>query len=110
LQREGMTVVARNYRTPSGSGEIDLVAWERDTLVFVEVKCRATADFGPPDRALDEEKFHKLLRAARDYTRRAEVSWDNVRFDAVTVVLNSPPVVTRHRNVFSAKELTGSQR
>src|SRR5689334_17626740 len=38
LQREGMTVVARNYRTATGAGEIDLVAWHGDTLVFVEVK------------------------------------------------------------------------
>lgn len=109
LQREGMTVVARNYRTPSGSGEIDLVAWEKDTLVFVEVKSRTSADFGPPERAIDEEKMRKLVRAARDYARRGEVPWDNVRFDVVTVVFDTPPSVTHFRDVFSAKALISPQ-
>ena len=108
IEREGMTVVARNYRTPSGSGEIDLIAWQKDTLVFVEVKCRATADFGPPERAVDEDKMRRLVRAARDYVRRADVAWENVRFDVVSVVLDTPPTVTHHPNVFSAKELVGA--
>src|SRR5947209_16776140 len=76
LQREGMTVVARNYRTATGSAEADLVAWDSDTLVFVEVKTRATADFGPPDRAVGSSKRETLVRAAADYARRAGVEWD----------------------------------
>ena len=66
-------MVARNYRTKSGHGEIDLVAWQSGTLVFVEVKTRSTADFGEPDRAVDVEKRENLRRAARDYARRAEI-------------------------------------
>ena len=54
LRRHGCTVVARNYRTRSGSGEIDVVAWEGEKLVFVEVKTRATAEIShqrPTQRA-----------------------------------------------------------
>jgi len=87
LRRAGCIVVARNYRPPSGKGEIDLVAWHREKLVFVEVKTRATAEFGEPDRAVDAEKRLHLTRAARDYARRAGVEWDHVRFDIVSVVL-----------------------
>src|SRR6185295_10596464 len=51
LRRRGMTIVARNYRPPFGGGEIDLIAWHGDRLVFVEVKSRATGEFGAPERA-----------------------------------------------------------
>lgn len=101
LQRAGMTVVARNHRTPSGSGEVDLVAWEDDTLVFVEVKSRTTEDFGPPDRAIGEEKRQRLTRAALDYARRAEIPLSQVRFDIVNVVLSTPPALTHYRDVFT---------
>jgi len=90
LRRHGCTVVARNYRSMSGSGEIDLVVWHRQTLVFVEVKTRSSGDFGEPDRAVDAEKESRLRRAARDYARRAAVDWDKTRFDVVSVVLGKP--------------------
>ena len=49
LRARGCTVVARNYRPLSGSGEIDLVVWDGGKLVFVEVKTRSSAEFGPPE-------------------------------------------------------------
>ena len=87
LRSRGCTVVARNYRPPSGHGEIDLVVWHQEKLVFVEVKTRDTAEFGQPDRAVDAGKRHYLSRAARDYARRAGVEWPQVRFDIVAVIL-----------------------
>ena len=90
LRRRGCTVVARNYRPPSGPGEIDLVAWHGGRLVFVEVKTRSTADFGAPDRAVDAAKRQAIERAARDYARRANVGWEKTRFDIVSVVLERP--------------------
>lgn len=101
LQRSGMMVVARNHRTRSGSGEVDLIAWERDTLVFVEVKSRSSLDFGPPDRAMDPEKQRKLIRAALDYARRAGIPLEKLRFDLVNVVLSNPPAVTHYRDLFT---------
>jgi len=91
LRGHGCTVVARNYRPPSGGVEIDLVAWHAETLVFVEVKTRAADDFGSPDRAVDREKREHVQRAARDYARRAGVDWEKTRFDIVSVVLKKPP-------------------
>jgi putative endonuclease len=100
LRARGLTVVARNYRTRSGSGEIDIVAWDREVLVFVEVKTRASAEFGAPERAVDREKSLRLQRAARDYARRANVEWDKTRFDIVSIVLAAQPEIEWMRNAF----------
>ena len=56
LRRHGCTVVARNYRPRHGGGEIDLVAWDGGTLAIVEVKTRASDEFGAPERAVDAGK------------------------------------------------------
>src|SRR5579884_2200090 len=99
LQRAGIVVVARNYRRSTGNGEIDLVGWDGDTLVFVEVKSRQTDEYGAPDRAIGREKWSNIIRAARDYARHAEVPWEKVRFDIVNIVFGTPPVVTHYRDV-----------
>jgi putative endonuclease len=99
LRGRGCTVVARNYRPPSGHAEIDLVAWHGEKLVFVEVKTRDTAEFGEPERAVDSEKQANLARAARNYARRAGVEWQNVRFDIVAVIL-SPRRIEWFRDAF----------
>jgi putative endonuclease len=100
LRRSGIVVVARNYRMNSGAGEVDLVGWEGDTLVFVEVKSRQTEAYGAPDRAIGPQKEFSLIRAAREYARHAEVPWNRVRFDVVNVVFTTPPAVTHFQNVF----------
>ena len=103
LQRAGIIVVARNYRMATGAGEIDLVGWENDRLVFLEVKSRRSEEYGPPDRAIGPEKQARLVRTARDYVRHAEVPWDKVRFDVVNVVLGTPPRVLHVRDAFDPK-------
>ena len=102
LQRMGIVVVARNYRMASGAGEVDLIGWEGDTLVFVEVKSRQTDEYGAPDRAIGPEKMASLIRSAREYVRHAEVSWEKVRFDVVNVVFSKPPSIAHFRDVFLA--------
>jgi len=102
LQRAGIVIVARNYRMASGGGEIDLIGWEKDTLVFVEVKSRQTDAYGAPDRAIGEQKQFSLLRAAREYARHAEIPWEKVRFDVVNVVFSTPPSVVHFRDAFGS--------
>lgn len=101
LRRRGCTIVARNYRPRAGGGEIDLIAWEGEILAFVEVKTRATADYGTPDRAVDSDKERFLRRAARDYARRAGIDWSRVRFDIVSIVLGKPPRIDWIPDAFS---------
>src|SRR5436309_2082455 len=102
LRRHGLTVVARNYRPLGGGGELDIMAWERDTLVFVEVKTRASADFGSPDRAVGLEKEKYLRRAAGDYLRRSGMTWDRARFDLVNIILKQPPEIEWIKDAFAA--------
>jgi putative endonuclease len=102
LRSRGCTIVARNYRPRSGRGEIDLVAWHGGKLIFVEVKARATDEFGTPDRAADAEKRENLQHACRDYALRANVAWDKVRFDIVSVILEKPPRIDWIKEAWSA--------
>ncbi|MGH9558368.1 MAG: YraN family protein [Bryobacteraceae bacterium] len=98
LRRNGFTIVARNYRLASGDAEADLIAWEGETLAIVEVKSRESLEYGPPERAISEEKRRHLLRAAREYARKTETPWDRIRFDVVTVILCNPAQITLFRN------------
>jgi putative endonuclease len=103
LQRAGIVIVDRNYRMASGAGEVDLIGREGDKLVFVEVKSRQTEEYGAPDRAIGVEKQWSLIRAAREYARHAEVEWESVRFDVVSVVFSKPPQVTYFRDVLALR-------
>lgn len=85
LRKRGFTVAARNWRPPQGGGEIDIVAWEGDRLVFVEVKTRAMTSVSAPERGIDREKMQTLRRAARDYARRSGADPERVRFDAIAI-------------------------
>jgi putative endonuclease len=102
LRKRGCTIVARRYRPPAGGGEIDIVAWHGGKLVFVEVKTRASGEFGAPERAVDEVKQSVLTRTGRDYARRAGVAWEQVRFDIVSIVLSRPPEIEWLQDAFAA--------
>ncbi len=86
LQARGYTVAARNYKPRSGRGEIDIIAWDGETLVFVEVKSAENDESGTPDRAVDRYKRETLEWAARSYLAQVRVEWERSRFDVVTVV------------------------
>jgi putative endonuclease len=101
LRRQGYTIVARNYRLPAGDGEADLIAWEGDTLVIVEVKARQSDEFGPPDRAVGDDKRAHLRRLARAYARKTDTPWEQVRCDVVTIVFQGGPRLQLVRNAFS---------
>ena len=86
LQARGLQLVVRNYRTPGrGGGEIDLVMRERDgTLVFVEVRSRASASFGGAGASISAAKQRRIIFAARHYLLRMP-SPPPCRFDVVLV-------------------------
>jgi putative endonuclease len=94
LRRQGYVIVARNYRLPSGDGEADILAWDGEQFVIIEVKTRESAEYGPPDRAIDPEKVRHMRRVAFEYSRKTGTPAEQIRFDVVTVVLGSAPDLT----------------
>ena len=103
LRRRGFIVVARNYRLAAGDAESDLIAWEGESLVFVEVKTRESGEYGSPERAIGEEKRAHMVRVAREYTRKTGTPWERVRFDIVTVLLTVPPRLALIRSAITAE-------
>jgi len=65
LMRNGLTIVARNFRTRFG--EIDLIARDRGTLVFVEVRLRGSLHYGGASESITAAKRARLVAAARGY-------------------------------------------
>ena len=100
LRSKGVRVLARNYRPDGGDSEIDIVARDGGVLVFVEVKTRASAEFGSPDRAIGPEKQKNIVRAARAYATRAGIEWSEVRFDTISIVFTEPPSIMHQEDAF----------
>ena len=101
LERRGYAITARRYRT--ACGEIDIVAQDGETLVFVEVKARETAEFGTAAEAVTPWKQRRLVRMARDYLTRERVGEPPCRFDVVAIMFDGPaPAIELYQNAFDA--------
>lgn len=107
LRKLGYTVVARNYRTRDGRGEVDLIGWDGQYLAFIEVKTRRTDEFGAPEAAIDSGKREHIVRAASDYLRRAGLEWSCARFDTVSVVWREPVEIELQKDAFSRRSVAG---
>ena len=83
LRRHGYTIVTRNFRCKAG--ELDIVASERDKLVFVEVRCRTDADHGDALAAIGPRKRAQVARVARIYLAIHPTALSRVRFDIVAI-------------------------
>lgn len=109
LRRAGMRIVGRRVRV-GRRDEIDLLAWDADTLVFVEVKTRVTEAFGRPVDAVNRPKRRHLSRAAVRHIKARRLRPAYIRFDVVEVVgaEGGPPPIIRHLR--SAFALEGGYR
>jgi putative endonuclease len=83
LQQLGYRILERNYRCPLG--EIDIVAKDKDTIVFVEVKSRRTEEFGDPELAVGKTKQRKMTLVSLYYLAQKKDSPVQARFDVVAV-------------------------
>jgi putative endonuclease len=85
LRRLGFVVTARGWRSARARGDLDLVAWENDTLCFIEVKARTTRAVAPAEAAVDGEKKRMLRKMAHYYLRQLPKSDVPVRFDILSI-------------------------
>jgi putative endonuclease len=83
LEGRGYRIVARNWRRPEG--ELDVVAEDQGTCVFVEVRSRTGEEFGHPLESVNPRKRAQIVRAARLYLDQEPVSASGFRFDVVGV-------------------------
>jgi putative endonuclease len=88
LRRSGYRLLARNFR--AAGAEIDLIASDGGTIVFVEVKTRSDTNFGRPEEAVDETKQARIRRAAEIYLDRRRARDMPVRFDVVAITGRGP--------------------
>ena len=101
LERRGYAIVARRYRRRGG--EIDIIARDGDTLVFVEVKTRAYDD-PTPEEQVNSIKQHQITKAAKAYLNRYGSSQPPARFDVVAVVwpADREPIIRHVQSAFEA--------
>jgi putative endonuclease len=95
LMRLGFDILARRYR--AHSGELDIVAFENETLIFLEVKTRRSGDFGEPWEFVDWQKQQILRRAAEQFIADHDLGKYSYRFDIVSVLGDE---ATLYRNAF----------
>lgn len=81
LEREGYQIIASNYRTKSG--EIDIIAMQRATLVFVEVKTRKDDSFYTAREAVTKSKQKKIFSTAKEFIAESNLSYKEIRFDVI---------------------------
>jgi putative endonuclease len=81
LRSLGFRIVTSGFHTKSG--EIDIIAWEGDVLVFVEVKARHSAE--PPEDAVGFRKRRRIIRAAKSYLARHHLREVPYRFDILAI-------------------------
>jgi putative endonuclease len=103
LERRGYAILARRYR--SRHGEIDIVCNHGGTIVFVEVKARATGEFGAAAEAVTPHKQRRVVAMARDFLARHDLGASPCRFDVVAIDdAASAPRVTVFAGAFDASE------
>jgi putative endonuclease len=101
LERRQYVILDRRYRTRHG--EIDIVARDGETTVFIEVKARATPEFGTAAEAVTPQKQRRLVSMATDYLARHGLLERPCRFDVVAVDgVGAGAVTTVYRSAFQA--------
>jgi len=84
LERHGYEIIKRNYHY--GHGEIDIIAKDGKTLVFIEVKYRKNLEFGPPENAISKAKQRQIKKIAEAYLYENELKDQNCRIDVIAIL------------------------
>ncbi|MDD5712038.1 MAG: YraN family protein [Smithellaceae bacterium] len=99
LKKKGFRIVTRNYRCVFG--EVDIIAWDGQCLVFVEVKSRRGDEFGAPQLAVGADKQKKLSHVALNYLSENGLRDIDARFDVLAIVMaQNGPLIEHIENAF----------
>jgi putative endonuclease len=102
LKKNGYRIFARNYVCKMG--EIDIIAKEKDTLAFIEVKTRTSTAFGPPQLAVNSAKQMQLSKVALYFLKEKGIEDVKARFDVVAILLGPKgPEIELIRDAFDVR-------
>ncbi|MFZ5966363.1 MAG: YraN family protein [Bacillota bacterium] len=103
LVKKAYKIIQMNYR--NHFGEIDIIAKDKDTYIFVEVKTRKNLSFGRPIEAINYKKQSHLIKTAYAYLAAKNLSSSNFRFDAIEVLLHedAKPSINHIENIIELK-------
>lgn len=99
LKNQGYRIIGKNFRTRFG--EIDIVAEDKKTICFIEVKSRSYTSYGLPEESVDGRKQEKIVKTALAYITANDITSTDMRFDIVSVDLKERKC-RLIRNAFSA--------
>lgn len=103
LKEEGYKIIARNYK--SKLGEIDIVAQDRDTFCFIEVKTRQNDSFGAPLESVALRKQRQISKAALLFLKEQNLFHKKARFDVVSIInTQEKPRIELIKNAFDLDE------
>ena len=100
LKKKGLKILEHNYRTRSG--EIDLIAKDKQELVFVEVKTRSGEEFGSALEAVDSRKCRQIARVASEYLMKHDGFDQPTRFDVIGILIQDSVHIEHIKNAFDA--------
>ncbi len=85
FEKKGYRLLKKNFRI--NLGEIDLIFEKEETIVFVEVKARASIKYGLPQESVTPKKQEQIRRVALAYLQKCKKSYNEIRFDVIAIVL-----------------------
>jgi putative endonuclease len=97
LEKKGFRIIQRNWTV--GKLEIDLIASNASNLLFVEVKSRASDQFGAPLEAVNSAKRKSIVKAADIYLKRTDTTLEP-RFDIVSIIMTPQPQIEHIEGAF----------
>jgi len=86
IKRNGYRIITKNYK--SKLGEIDIIARDKGTICFIEVKSRKTDRYGLPQEAVSMDKQRHISRAALLFLKEKNLLNKKARFDVISIIYN----------------------
>lgn len=103
LKENGYKILVKNYKTKLG--EVDIIAYDKGTLCFIEVKTRGSLRFGSPQEAVSHFKQRQISKVALQFLKRNNLLNKKARFDVVSVIYaEDKPAFDLIKNAFELEE------
>ncbi len=100
LEKCGYKIIEKNFYTKSG--EIDIIAKDKETIAFIEVKARKSLTYGPPEQSITYTKKKKISQSAMFYLKKTKQMNKKARFDVLSIIADNEIKFKLIKNAFEA--------